>query len=189
MLNQSNLDLNAQERRYWVDVSNGVEIAVIGNPQEAEKVSEILDDLIHWFEKEGTERDYLSVALLTPYVNQSRTIRMEANAVLQKRKTSMKGTRCNIRLKDNRIVTIFCSTVDKFQGQEADVVILSLRNVRRQGNIDSPNRANVALTRAREVLFIVGNRTNYKNARDPMLKRLATGIQAVDETTYWRTKR
>ena len=189
LLNQSNLNLNAQERRYWVDVSNGVEIAIIGNPQEAEKVSEILDDLIHWFEKEGTERDSLSVALLTPYVNQSRTIRTEANTVLQKRKTSIKGTRCNIKLNDNRTVTIFCSTVDKFQGQEADVVILSLRNVRRQGNIDSPNRANVALTRAREVLFIVGNRTNYKNARDPMLKRLATGIEAADETTYWRTKK
>ena len=117
LLNQSNLDLNAQERR-WVDVSNGVEIAVIGNPQEAEKVSEILDDLIHWFEKEGTERDSLSVALLTPYVNQSRTIRMEANAVLQKRKTSMKGTRCNIRLKDNRIVTIFARLLISFRAKK-----------------------------------------------------------------------
>jgi superfamily I DNA and/or RNA helicase len=189
LLKQSNRNLNVQERRYWVDVSNGAEIAIIGNPQEAKKVSEILDDLIHWFEGEETDRSTLSIALLTPYVNQSRTIRKEANIVLQKRKVSIKGTRCNMRLIDNRNVTIFCSTVDKFQGQEADVVILSLRNVHRQGNIDSPNRANVALTRAREALFIVGNRTNYKNARDPMLKRLATGVEMVDENTYWRMKK
>ena len=134
---------------------------------------------MHWFENEN-QRKNLSVALLTPYVNQSRTLRKEANTVLEKRETSIKGTRCTLRLSDNRIITIFCSTVDKFQGQEADVVMLSLRNVRRQGNIDSPNRANVALTRAREALFIIGKIENYKNARDPMLKRLANGIKVAD---------
>jgi superfamily I DNA and/or RNA helicase len=189
LLNQSNRELAVQERRYWVDVPKGAEIAIIGNPQEAEKVSQMLDELLQWFEEEGTGRDSLTVALLTPYVNQSRTLRKEANTVLQKRKSSIKGTRCNVRLGDNRRVTVFCSTVDKFQGQEADVVILSLRNVHRQGNIDSPNRANVALTRAREALFIVGNRTNYKSARDPMLKRLATGIEMAKDNTYWRGKK
>ena len=189
LLNQSNRNLTAQERRYWVDVPKGAEIAIIGNPQEAEKVSQMLDDLLQWFEEEGTDRDFLSIALITPYVNQSRTLRKEANTVLKKWKASIKGTRCTVRLVDNRTVTVFCSTVDKFQGQEADVVILSLRNVNRQGNIDSPNRANVALTRAREALFIVGNRSNYKSARDPMLKRLATGIEMANDNTYWRGKK
>ena len=184
IFNESNRELMMQERRYWIDVPNGAEIANIGNPQEAQKVSLILDDLLHWFENEN-QRKNLSVALLTPYVNQSRTLRKEANTVLEKRETSIKGTRCTLRLSDNRIITIFCSTVDKIQCQEADDVMLSLRNVRRQGNIDSPNRANVALTRAREALFIIGKIENYKNARDPMLKRLANGIKVADHNTFW----
>jgi superfamily I DNA and/or RNA helicase len=98
----------------------------------------------------------------------------------------MKGNRGTIHLSHGRKITVYCSTVDKFQGQEADVVLLSLRNTTKQGNIDSPNRANVALTRAREALFIIGNKSNYSNAYDPMLKRLATGTEAGNDKTYWR---
>ena len=83
---------------------------------------------------------------------------------------------------------IFCSTVDKFQGQEADVVVFSLRNVNRQGNMDSPNRANVGLTRAREAMFVVGKKANYTKAFDPMLKRLAKDMSLGTSNNYWRKK-
>ena len=84
----------------------------------------------------------------------------------------MRGTRGILR-EGNRRLILFCSTVDKFQGQESDIVILSLRTVGRIGNFDSPNRVNVALTRARECLLIVGNRKTYLQS--------SRGSQRVDE--------
>ena len=45
----------------------------------------MLVDLCEWFEQEGENRETLSVALLSPYVNQSRTLRKEANVVLKKK--------------------------------------------------------------------------------------------------------
>lgn len=49
------------------------------------------------------------------------------------------------------------STVDAFQGAEKDVVILSCVRTRQVGFIDSEKRMNVALTRGRRHLLIVGN--------------------------------
>ncbi|WP_428261746.1 AAA domain-containing protein [Haliangium sp.] len=54
-------------------------------------------------------------------------------------------------------VDIVCGTVDRFQGREADLVLLSLRNTRRVGFLDSVNRLNVAITRARQQLVILGH--------------------------------
>lgn len=52
-------------------------------------------------------------------------------------------------------------TVDKFQGQEAQVVILSLVKSDIQGSAEFPgdeNRLNVSLSRAKKKLIIIGNR-------------------------------
>ncbi len=52
-------------------------------------------------------------------------------------------------------------TVDKFQGQEAQVVILSLVKSDLQGSAEFPgdeNRLNVSLSRAKKKLIIIGNR-------------------------------
>ena len=53
------------------------------------------------------------------------------------------------------------NTVDSFQGWEADLVLLSMRNVDKTGFMDSPNRLNVASTRGRELLIVFGHRAYY----------------------------
>uniref|UniRef100_A0A286XJQ1 5'-3' DNA helicase ZGRF1 n=2 Tax=Cavia porcellus TaxID=10141 RepID=A0A286XJQ1_CAVPO len=53
--------------------------------------------------------------------------------------------------------TVQVSTVDAFQGAEKEIVILSCVRTRHVGFIDSETRVNVALTRARRHLLIVGN--------------------------------
>ena len=54
------------------------------------------------------------------------------------------------------------NTVDSFQGWEADLVLLSMRNVNKTGFMDSPNRLNVGATRGRELLIVFGHRAYYQ---------------------------
>ncbi|XP_021102307.1 protein ZGRF1 isoform X2 [Heterocephalus glaber] len=53
--------------------------------------------------------------------------------------------------------TVQVSTVDAFQGAEKEIIILSCVRTRHVGFIDSETRVNVALTRGRRHLLIVGN--------------------------------
>ena len=64
--------------------------------------------------------------------------------------------------------------VDRFQGHEADIVFLSLVRNSGVGFLDTPNRLNVALTRARYQLLIVGNRFHFTHQpRSEILQELA----------------
>nr|XP_055241168.1 protein ZGRF1 isoform X5 [Gorilla gorilla gorilla] len=55
------------------------------------------------------------------------------------------------------IKTVQVSTVDAFQGAEKEIIILSCVRTRHVGFIDSEKRMNVALTRGKRHLLIVGN--------------------------------
>ncbi|KFO80062.1 Uncharacterized protein C4orf21, partial [Cuculus canorus] len=56
-----------------------------------------------------------------------------------------------------KIKAVQVSTVDAFQGAEKEIVVLSCVRTRQMGFIDSEKRMNVALTRAKRHLLIVGN--------------------------------
>ncbi|KAG9027745.1 hypothetical protein FS842_004882 [Serendipita sp. 407] len=81
----------------------------------------------------------------------------EGDAILNDEDVPIKAS--DVKLSEQ----VLLRTVDNFQGEEADVVILSL--VRNHGDekagtigfLKSPNRVNVALTRARHGLFVFGN--------------------------------
>jgi hypothetical protein len=49
------------------------------------------------------------------------------------------------------------STVDSYQGQEGDVVIISTVRTKKTGFVDDAQRLNVALTRAKRILRVVGD--------------------------------
>ncbi|XP_006881207.1 PREDICTED: uncharacterized protein C4orf21 homolog [Elephantulus edwardii] len=57
----------------------------------------------------------------------------------------------------SNIKAVQISTVDAFQGAEKEIIILSCVRTRQLGFIDSEKRMNVALTRGRRHLLIVGN--------------------------------
>ncbi|KAI8296356.1 Helicase required for RNAi-mediated heterochromatin assembly 1 [Colletotrichum sp. SAR11_240] len=62
--------------------------------------------------------------------------------------------------KSSTLNGIRVATVDNFQGEEADVVIVSLvrsNNERRCGFLSTSNRINVLLSRARHGMYIIGN--------------------------------
>ena len=75
---------------------------------------------------------------------------------------------------------ISINTVDGFQGQERDVVIISLVRANDKGQIGflrDLRRMNVAMTRARMKLFILGDAPTL--TRNPFYKRLFDYIQRV----------
>jgi superfamily I DNA and/or RNA helicase len=86
-------------------------------------------------------------------------------------------------------VHITLCTVDRFQGHEADLVLLSFVKSGVIGFLNSPNRLNVALTRARYQLVLIGHRTFFadpKGCRSKLLNALATSERYLADLTYAR---
>ena len=82
-----------------------------------------------------------------------------------------------------------CGTVDRFQGREADLVMLSMRNTRRVGFLDSPNRLNVGVTRARQQLVVFGKSDYFRECRISELEALAKRTTLVEEQDVRRWRR
>jgi len=73
-------------------------------------------------------------------------------------------------------------TVDRFQGHEADLVFLSFVKNHPTVFLGSPNRLNVAVTRARYQLVLVGNHKRLSSHRYTELKAL---LNMVPVTNTW----
>jgi AAA domain len=86
-------------------------------------------------------------------------------------------------------VELVSGTVDRFQGREADLVLLSMRNTRRIGFLDSRNRLNVALTRARQQLFVVGNADYFSRCQIAELEELVRRSSREDARRWSRERR
>lgn len=90
---------------------------------------------------------------------------------------------------DRRPVHVTLCTVDRFQGHEADLVLLSFVKSGSVGFLNSPNRLNVALTRARYQIVLVGHREFFKadDCRSPLLRAVGgSGHYPADLT--WESK-
>lgn len=78
-----------------------------------------------------------------------------------------------------RDLDIEINTVDGFQGQEKDVIIISLVRSNDKGDIgfvSDPRRLNVAMTRARKKLIIIGDLTTLANNK--LFNQLADHIES-----------
>jgi hypothetical protein len=65
-----------------------------------------------------------------------------------------------------KVITYSCQ--DNYQGEESDIVIISLTRSNPNGDIGfmcSPERLNVLLSRARNAMIMLGNAETFKNAR------------------------
>ena len=106
---------------------------------------------------------------MTFYRGQERELRKE----IRKWSGNNRGMRrFHVGRKRVEYATIELCTVDRFQGHEADVVYLSFSNSHPTSFLESPNRLNVALTRARYQLVVFGDRNAMGRARPGMLLEL-----------------
>lgn len=161
------------KRVVWVDVRGKEE--ELCNKAEAAEIRKELRSFIEWAKKWGTHPDgrAWNVAVLTFYSAQEQLLRQEIATVFNTR--SLEVFKYWIGRKE--LVRVEVCTVDRFQGHEADYIMLSFVRTKSIGFLDSPNRLNVALTRARYQLMIFGHRRSfqkkYVEARARFLYNLA----------------
>ena len=128
----------------------------IVHPREVADIQRELERFLEWADRnpvpEGWQRESSTyeVAVLTFYRDQERELRQ-----MLRKLTGQHRRYRNFDL-GKRIQLTLC-TVDQFQGQEADLVLLTFTKYTKGAHYHSPNRLNVALTRARHQLILFGN--------------------------------
>jgi hypothetical protein len=170
-------------RRVWAHVDGREQGGVNGD--EIKAMAAVLRDFIAWARRKGPPARDLprvwEVACLCFYVKQERAISDMLREVTQDdRKTRF--------MVPDAPVEVVCGTVDRFQGREADLVMLSMRNTQRVGFLDSPNRLNVAVTRARQQLVIFGHHDYFSHCDVSELEALAGQTPLFDGETSQRRR-
>ncbi|XP_046396378.1 probable helicase senataxin isoform X2 [Ischnura elegans] len=115
------------------------------NDSEADLVSKLFFAM-----SEKTEKRRYSIGVITPYQRQKDAI----EGAIMKRKAA-------IGIPAESLCEV--NTIDSFQGQERDVVIMSCVRSYKIGFLGEMRRINVALTRARRSLVVCGNFSSLKN--------------------------
>lgn len=112
------------------------------NKLEADKIVELLIDLNNSYKYKKIKKD---VAIITGY-------KAQKNLIIRQLE------RYNVDEFTN--ISIEVDTVDAFQGRETDIVIYSIVRSNKEGNLGflrDSRRLNVSLSRARELLIIIGD--------------------------------
>ena len=155
----------------WVDTEELGEEEFVGesfgriNKAEAELTLLVLEQ---YFQKIGKQRildERLDVGIISPYRAQVQYLRR-----LLKKREFFKPYR--------NLISV--NTVDGFQGQERDIILISLVRANDEGQIGflrDLRRMNVAITRARMKLIILGDVSTM--TRHPFYKRLYDYIEAL----------
>lgn len=156
----------------WRDVRGRFDRRSNSNKDEARSV---VDELRHFDEwarvnKPPDECRPWEAAILTFYRGQEREVRHGL-----RRWTSQKHAMRHFGRgpRNQPYLRIELCTVDRFQGHEADIVLISFARPHATSFLESPNRLNVALTRARYQRVVIGNRQEMRKAKGTLLKALA----------------
>ncbi|MCQ2197742.1 MAG: AAA domain-containing protein [Bacteroidaceae bacterium] len=148
----------------WTEAVDGLSRV---NPFEAELTVRVLQQ---YFEKIGRDRilhERIDVGLISPYRGQVRLLRQ-----LIKQNKFFKPVR--------NLISV--NTVDGFQGQERDVIVISMVRSNEDGQVGflrDLRRMNVAITRARMKLIIIGDADTL--CKHPFYRKLKKYIESLDE--------
>lgn len=142
-------------RSQWIHIKNGYSYGN-KNHNEAKQIICEIKKLGDW--KQTSSSEVKTVAILTFYRGQERLLRTYLRQLTNNNKS--------FRHFKYKGLNIDLCTVDRFQGHEADFVYLSFVNRRATHFLQSSNRLNVALTRAKFQLVIVGNRIAFEKSSD-----------------------
>ena len=137
------------------------------NKAEAELTISVLEQYVEKISRQRYTDERLDVGIITPYRLQAQYLR----SLLKKNETLRPIRR-----------TITVNTVDGFLGQERDIILISLVRSNEHGQIGFLNdlrRMNVAMTRARMKLIIIGDPQTL--CHHPFYRRLREYIEGLKE--------
>lgn len=140
------------------------------NEDEAALVIKVTEQLIEEIGTEHWLEEGLTMGLITPYSAQVDRLRKLAEA-------------SDVMEPMHKLITI--NTVDAFQGQERDVIVISFvrsNDKAEVGFLGDIRRTNVAMTRARKKLIMIGDSATL--AAHPFYEKLVTGLQ---EREFYRS--
>lgn len=146
-------------RSAWVDVK-GKPGKKTSNKAEAGEIIKRLKHFSEWASCNSNDGKPWEVAVLCFYRGQEYELqqRLKKWANSRSKRYFYRGDQ------KTPYLSIQLCTVDRFQGHEADLVFLSFSNDHVTSFLESPNRLNVALTRAKYQLVMVGNRQAFKKS-------------------------
>ena len=151
-------------RGYRVPIEHG---GALENKREVEIITHSLIEMCsHRKHKEAkSQQRKLSVAVITPYREQCRALRGAIN-----------------KLDIREHLSVEVDTVDAFQGRQADIVFFSF--VRTTGPATfyaDPRRMNVAISRARDAVYLIGDRKYLASKNIEVLNKLLNlGVVEVE---------
>lgn len=131
------------------------------NETEAEDIINEINDFLDWSKtaQPKEKNEPFEMAVLCFYRDQEALMRRKLRQLFKQKTNHKYQPTKNF---DFGNVKIVLCTVDKFQGDEADMVLLSFTKASINAFYKSPNRLNVALTRARYKLVLFGNHGFFK---------------------------
>lgn len=155
---EHNLDLKVDSSIIFFDIGNTYKSETDGGGSSYNKESAlIIPQLLERLDKYDIVKSY-SIGVITGYSAQVREIRKQVRRKIDYRK-----------FKNIKSQNVAISVVDKFQGLEKDIIIFDLVRSRQQslGFLANANRINVALSRQKKLLIIIGNLDSLLNAKPP----------------------
>jgi ATP-dependent RNA/DNA helicase IGHMBP2 len=144
------------------------------NPEEADLLLSRLVQLLLPYDPTTQADEPLTIGVIAPYRAQINCLKdaIELNDQLN-------------HLMQQRVLSV--GTVDSFQGQERDIIAMSLTRSNRSGDIgflSDIRRMNVGMTRARRKLLLVGDSSTL--SANPFFKELLAYVQRIGgNRTAW----
>lgn len=144
-----------KSKGYRVPAQQGKEKKILINEVEIRIIMVHLAEINDRLKRANVERK-ISVALITPYLAQCKALRQ----ALKKHDFS-------------EVLAVEVDTVDAFQGRQADIVFFSfVRNTGPATFYADDRRMNVAISRARDAVYLVGDVDYIASRRLPVLEAL-----------------
>ena len=137
------------------------------NPAEAKLALQALHDYVERIGRDRILHERLDIGIISPYKGQVQLLRR-----MIRRDSWWKSMR--------HLISV--NTVDGFQGQERDIILISMVRQNEQGQVgflSDLRRMNVAITRARMKLIIIGHSPTL--CHHPFYKRLKHYIDNITE--------
>jgi ATP-dependent RNA/DNA helicase IGHMBP2 len=147
--------LTYKSQGYRVPAQRGKEKKILINEFEIDIILKKLTEMSNRLKNNSVKRK-ISVALITPYRAQCKALRQALK-------------KCDY----SELLAVEVDTVDAFQGRQADVVFFSfVRNIGPATFYADDRRINVAISRARDAVYLVGDINYISSKRLPVLDAL-----------------